>query len=67
VVLAGRTIAETRRGVRTIETSHPPTYCFPREHIEPRALRPIGGSRFCEWKGSAVYFDVMAGNEVLVS
>jgi uncharacterized protein (DUF427 family) len=64
VVLGGRTIAETCRGVRTIETSHPPTYYFPPDDVAPGALRPVGGTSFCEWKGSAVYFDVMAGDEV---
>ena len=64
VVLAGRTLAETRRGVRTIETSHPPTYYFPPDDIAPDALRPVTGSSFCEWKGSAVYFDVLSGDAV---
>lgn len=61
VVLAGRTIAETRRGIRTIETSHPPTYYFPPDDIAPDVLRPAVGSSFCEWKGAAIYYDVVAG------
>ena len=64
VVLGGRTIAETRRGIRTIETSHPPTYYFPPEDIAPGALRRTSGSSFCEWKGDAVYFDVTGGDLV---
>ena len=64
IVLSGRTIAETRRGVRTIETSHPPTFYFPREDIVADALRHSAGSSFCEWKGSATYFDVMSGDVV---
>lgn len=64
VVLDGRTIAETRRGVRTIETSHPPTYYFPPDDIAIDALRPVAGTSFCEWKGSATYFDVMSGDVV---
>jgi uncharacterized protein (DUF427 family) len=59
VVLAGRTIAETHRGVRTIETSHPPTYYFPPQDVAPDALRRAVGSSFCEWKGSAIYYDVI--------
>ena len=62
VVLSGETIAETRRGVRTSETSHPPTYYFPQEDIETGALVPIAGTSFCEWKGVAVYFNVMSGD-----
>jgi uncharacterized protein (DUF427 family) len=64
VVLAGETIAETRRGVRTIETSHPPTYYFPREDIAADVLRKATGSSFCEWKGAAIYFDVVVGDQV---
>jgi len=63
VILAGRTIAETRRGVRTIETSHPPSYYFPREDIAANVLRPGTGSSFCEWKGAATYFDVVVGDQ----
>lgn len=62
IVLAGRTIAETRRGVRTIETSHPPTYYFPADDVAAEALRPAAGTSFCEWKGYATYFDVVSGD-----
>lgn len=64
VILAGRTIAETRRAVRTIETSHPPTYYFPPQDIVADALRGAGGGSFCEWKGSASYFDVVTDDTV---
>ena len=63
VILGGHTIAETRRGVRTIETSHPPTYYFPREDVTAAVLNPVAGCSFCEWKGSAIYFDVIVGNQ----
>jgi uncharacterized protein (DUF427 family) len=61
VVLCGRTIAETRRAVRTIETSHPPTYYFPPDDVIAGAVLPVGGTSFCEWKGIARYFDVRSG------
>jgi uncharacterized protein (DUF427 family) len=61
----GVVVAETVRGVRTLETSHPPTYYFPREDVAAGVLRPAAGSSLCEWKGAAAYFDVMAGGEVL--
>lgn len=56
VVLAGRAIAETRRGMRTIETSHPPTYYFPIEDVAARVLQSSAARSFCEWKGEATYF-----------
>jgi uncharacterized protein (DUF427 family) len=64
VVLSDQIVAETRSGIRTIETSHPPTYYFPPSDIALGALRPAEGSSFCEWKGDAVYFDVVVGDIV---
>lgn len=53
-----RIIADTRRAVRTLETSHPPSYYIPPEDITMELLRPAGGGSFCEWKGAARYWDV---------
>lgn len=64
VQFGGQVVAETRRGVRTLETSHPPTYYFPREDVAPGCLRPIPRRSVCEWKGEAEYFDVTAGGRV---
>ena len=58
VEFAGRTLAETRSGVRTLETSHPPTYYIPRAHVDMSALVPNGRRSLCEWKGQAQYFDL---------
>lgn len=61
----GTVVADTRAGVRTLETSHPPSYYFPPADIAPGVLRRAGGSSFCEWKGVAVYWDVVIGDAVL--
>ena len=61
----GEVVAETRRAVRTLETSHPPTYYFPREDVAPGVLRPTARRSLCEWKGQATYFDVHVGGAVL--
>lgn len=58
-------IAETRSSVCTYEISHPPSYYIPPEAISPGVLRPTAGSSFCEWKGAAVYWDVVFGDVVL--
>jgi len=63
VVFAGTLIARTRRAVRTLETSHPPSYYLPREDVRTDCLveRPAAGT-LCEWKGRARYFDVVVGD-----
>lgn len=58
--LGGAVVAETNRALRVLETHHAPTYYLPPTDIEA-TLRPVQGSSFCEWKGSARYFDVRAG------
>lgn len=62
---AGVVLADTRASIRTIETSHPPSYYIPRADIVPGALRRAEGSSLCEWKGEAVYWDVIIGDAVL--
>lgn len=61
VVFGDDTVADTRRGFRVLETSHPPTYYFPPADILPGALQPTPGGSVCEWKGDARYFDVVSG------
>lgn len=59
VEFAGKVIAETTSGVRTLETSHPPTYYFPPADVDAEALRPNVRRSLCEWKGQARYFDIV--------
>jgi uncharacterized protein (DUF427 family) len=64
VVLDGRVIARTTHGWRVLETSHPPTYYLPKDAFDPDVLVPSAGSSWCEWKGAASYFDLVAGDIV---
>lgn len=61
----GLIVADTRRAVRTLETSHPPSYYIPPADIAPAILRRANGTTFCEWKGSATYWDVIVAGSVL--
>lgn len=54
-----RRIADTRASYRVLETSHPPTFYIPRSDVLDGALEPSARRSFCEWKGNAVYFDVV--------
>ena len=66
VELAGELIVETTRAHRVLETSHPPTYYVPVDDVAPGVLRPSrGNTTFCEWKGSASYYDVLAGDRTV--
>lgn len=62
VVLGGATIVDTTEAWRVLETWHPPSWYIPRDAFAPGALRPATGRSFCEWKGSASYFDLVAGD-----
>lgn len=65
VVHRGVTIADTENAVRTLETSHPPTYYLPPADVLMSALHAVDGTSFCEWKGCARYFDVVVGGQLL--
>ena len=61
----GKLVADTRAAIRTLETSHPPSYYIPPSDIAPDILRRADGGSFCEWKGRAIYWDVVIGDIVL--
>lgn len=61
VFLGGVKVADTTRAVRVIETSHPPVYYVPIEHILPDTLKPSGRATYSEFKGEASYYDVTVG------
>jgi uncharacterized protein (DUF427 family) len=65
IVHQGIVIADTGASIRTLETSHPPSYYIPLSDIMPGALQPSGRRSFCEWKGDATYFDLMVGGVIL--
>ena len=62
VRLGGQVVVDTRDVVRVLETSHPPVYYLPIADFAPGALVPTAGGSFCEFKGSARYFDVRGGD-----
>ena len=61
IVFAGIEIVASDNALRILETSHPPTIYIPPDDIAPGCLEPAAGGSFCEWKGMAVYHDVVAG------
>ncbi len=61
----GQVIADTRASVRTLETSHPPSYYIPPDDATMALLRRSTHRSFCEWKGDAVYYDLVLDGETL--
>jgi uncharacterized protein (DUF427 family) len=61
VRLGEATVADTRRALRVLETSHPPTYYVPRDDVDAALLVPSLRRTFCEWKGRASYADLVVG------
>ena len=62
IVLAGQIIVNALWCFRVLETSHPPNYYIHPEFIRSDAMIGVAGSSHCEWKGTARYFDVTAGD-----
>ena len=66
VVVDGRVLAETERGLRVLETAGPPVYYFPPADVRRGLLAASPHGSFCEWKGSANYwtFDDGRGHRI---
>jgi uncharacterized protein (DUF427 family) len=53
-------VARTRSAVRVLETGHPPSFYLPWADVNRGLLQPAAGSSFCEWKGPASYWSLVA-------
>ncbi len=68
VIHAGTLIAETQRGLRILETSHPPVYYIPPADIRMELLEARAGrSSFCEFKGYARYWNLALDGHARIS
>lgn len=61
----GIVVADTNRGFRILETSHPPVYYIPPEDVLQDFFSETDLKTFCEWKGVASYCDVRIGDTTL--
>jgi uncharacterized protein (DUF427 family) len=62
VVLGGVTIVDTTDSKRVLETSHPPVFYVPPSAVPEGVLAPTDKRTYCEFKGTASYWDVAAGD-----
>jgi uncharacterized protein (DUF427 family) len=64
VIEAGaEVVADTRRAIRVLETSHPPTYYVPAEDVRWELLEVSARRTVCEFKGMASYADLVVGGQ----
>ena len=61
VTIADVLVAESRRPIRVLETSQPPTYYFPPDDVRTDLLVPGTARSVCEWKGDASYWTAVVG------
>ena len=61
IEFGGVTVADTRRALRVLETSHPPVYYIPPQDVQMAYLHLAPGASYCEWKGEAAYYSVTVG------
>ena len=66
VELGGVVVARTTAALRVLETHHAPTYYIPPDDVLAE-LTAAPGRSFCEWKGTASYWTVTAGDTVAKS
>ncbi len=62
VEFGGQVVAETRKAFRVLETSHPPVFYLPPEDVRDEFVVRSARSSFCEFKGRALYFDLLVGD-----
>lgn len=58
VIFNGKTVADTVRGFRVLETSHPPVYYLPPGDVAQAFLHTVAGCTWCEFKGQARYWSL---------
>jgi len=61
----GAVVADTRRPVRVLETSHPPSWYVPPADVDTGLMLPSDRRSFCEWKGYGAYWHLQVGGRLL--
>lgn len=60
----GTVIADSTSAVRILETSHPPAFYIPTEDVDMSLLKLGSRHTFCEFKGTASYYDLIEPKRV---
>jgi uncharacterized protein (DUF427 family) len=65
VVLAGDTVADSRRAMLLHESGHQPIYYFPPEDVRAELLDGSDRHTYCPKKGEASYYTIRVGDRVV--
>lgn len=65
VSFGSRRIVCTRRALKVLETSQPPTFYVPLAEVDRRFLQEAARESICEWKGRAQYWSLVDGDQRL--
>lgn len=63
ISLGGELVVDTTRSWRVCETSHPPVYYVHPDDFAPGTLSRGEAGSYCEFKGTATYWQVSGGGE----
>ena len=63
----GQVLAKSSRSFRVLETSHPPVFYIPQADIMMDLLHKTNKTSICEFKGMALYFDLVTASERIES
>ena len=63
-VVAGTTVADSRRTKLLFETGHGPVWYFPQEDVRGDLLEPSATTTHCPYKGDAAYWTLRVGDDV---
>jgi len=63
----GHYLAKSSGSCRVLETSHPPVFYIPPKDIMMELLQKTKRTSMCEFKGMAVYFDLVTDKEKIES
>lgn len=59
LTLNGTVICRTTNALKVLETSHPPVWYLPERDFAAGVVTPGFGSSYCEFKGTARYFNLV--------
>jgi uncharacterized protein (DUF427 family) len=64
IIFENKIIARSTNALKVKETASPPSIYIPKEDLNNKYLKKTQGVSRCEWKGEAIYWDVIVDDKV---